>query len=71
MQVKTAVAALRIGDLMIAFGLGAACAEFAVRWMGWEGPTTVSMVGGLIAIAGLALDTYARRATRRALRSDS
>lgn len=40
------------GSLLgLGFGLGMVVADFAARWMGWDGSSTLSMVGALLAWA--------------------
>ncbi len=49
----------------LGLGLGMCVADFAIHWMGWEGPTTVSMDGAVICWISLFLMMWSR-AERRA-----
>ena len=42
-----------VGFGLVGLGLGMCIADFAIHWMGWEGPTTVAMIGALTSIVGL------------------
>ena len=37
-----------VGLFGLGFGFGLCVGDFAIHWMGWEGPTTVSMVGAFV-----------------------
>lgn len=42
-----------VGFGLVGLGLGTRIADFAIHWMGWDGPTTVAMIGALTSIVGL------------------
>jgi hypothetical protein len=54
-----------VGFGLVALGLGMCVADFAVHWMGWDGPTTVAMIGALISTVGLFVTLLVSHRQRR------
>jgi hypothetical protein len=57
-----------VGFGLVGLGLGMCIADFAVHWMGWDGPTTVAMMGALIAWSGVYVTGLVSHRQRRKAR---
>ena len=45
----TAAVSRSLSLVGVGVGVGMCVADFAARWMGWTGPTTVAMIGAILA----------------------
>jgi hypothetical protein len=50
---------------LVGLGLGMVIADFAIHWMGWDGPTTMAMIGALIGWSGVGVALAVAHRTRR------